>query len=98
MQMNRTLFDCGIKMSVELKEGQLYDITKTLRKSVEMSSNSLKRNICEKSFTGEQYLYIHVRLKHEIQYAAAAGNTHRSLRQGASGVLQTDSLENLDNR
>jgi hypothetical protein len=95
MQMNRTLFDCGIKMSVELKEGRLYDITKTLRKSVELRSNSLKRDICEKSFTGEQYLYIHVRNE---KYAAAAGNTHRSLSQGPSGVLQTDSLENLDNR
>ena len=96
--MNRTLFDCGIKKSVELKDGRLYDITETLGKSVELSSKSLKCNICEKSFTGEQYLNIHVRLKHEIQSAAAAGNTHRSLSQGPSGVLQTDSLENLDNR
>ena len=91
--MNRTLFDCGIKKSVELKDGRLYDITETLGKSVELSSKSLKCNICEKSFTGEQYLNIHVRLKHEIQSAAAAGNTHRSLSQGPSGVLQTEIRE-----
>ena len=98
MQMNHTLFDCGIKKSVELKDGRLYDITETFGKSVELNSKSLKCNICKKSFTGEQYLKIHMRLKHEIQSAAAAGKTHSSLNQGPSEVLQTDLSENLDNR
>ena len=34
--MNRTLFSCGLRKSVELKDGRLYDITITLEKEVNL--------------------------------------------------------------
>ena len=40
--MNRTLFDCGLRKSVELKDGRLYDVTSTLEKTVKLSSATVK--------------------------------------------------------
>lgn len=59
--MNRTLFACGLRKSVELKDGKLYDITETLEKTVELNSATVK---CGKSFKGQQYLDSHVQIKH----------------------------------
>ena len=62
--MNCTLFDCGLTKSVELKDGTLYEITPTLKKTVEPSLHVLC-NIFRKSFTGKQYFEIHVQFKHK---------------------------------
>lgn len=46
LEMNRTLFDCGFKKNVELKNGGLYDITETLQKPVKMSTSDFKCQKC----------------------------------------------------
>jgi len=62
--VNRTLFACGFRKSIELKNGKLYDITETLEKSVELNSASINCEHCDKSFKGQQYLDIHLQFKH----------------------------------
>ena len=44
--MNRTLFDCGFKKEVELKNGKLYDATATLPKAVQKQTYDFKCGIC----------------------------------------------------
>ena len=44
--MNRTLFDCGFKKEVELKNGKLYDVTATLPKAVQKQTYDFKCGIC----------------------------------------------------
>lgn len=61
--MNRT-FDCGIKRTIEARNGELFDITATLPKTVGLPSKLVKCSHCNKSFTGLKYLDIHVRFKH----------------------------------
>ena len=60
--MNRTLFSCGLRKSVELKDGRLYDITTTLEKEVNLVGIKCKH--CDRSFKGQQYLDGHVQFKH----------------------------------
>lgn len=43
--MNRTLFDCGFKKEVELKNGKLYDVTATLPKAVQKQTYDFKCGI-----------------------------------------------------
>ena len=62
--MNRTLFDCGIKRKVEARNGELFDITATLPKTVGLSSKLVKCHHCNESFAGQKYLNSHVRFKH----------------------------------
>ena len=33
-EMNRTLFECGLRKSVELKDGRVYDITPTWKRQL----------------------------------------------------------------
>ena len=49
-EMNRTLFECGLRKSVELKDGRVYDITSTLEKTVKLSSATVKCKHCDRSF------------------------------------------------
>ena len=62
--MNRTLFDCGIQKKVELRSGDLYDVTETLPKAVKLKYDSVRCGICSQSFFGKQYLDQHMRFKH----------------------------------
>lgn len=62
--MNRTLFDCGFKKNVELKNGGLYDITETLQKPVKMSTSDFKCQKCSQSFFRKQHLEMHTKYKH----------------------------------
>ena len=41
-EMNRSLFECGLRKSVELKAGRVYDITSTLEKTVKLSCATVK--------------------------------------------------------
>lgn len=62
--MNRTLFDCGIQTKVELRSGDLYDVTETLPKAVKLKYDSVRCGICSQTFFGKQYLDQHMRFKH----------------------------------
>ena len=62
--MNRTLFDCGIQKKVELRSGDLYDVTEILPKAVKLKYDSVRCSICSQSFFGKQYLDQHMRFKH----------------------------------
>lgn len=65
--MNRTLFDCGIQKKVELRSGDLYDVTETLPKAVKLKYDSVRCGICSQSFFGKQYLDQHMRFKHPLE-------------------------------
>ena len=53
--MNRTLFDCGVRKKVELKNGCMLDITPTMEKTAEKSKSAeVKCNVCGKSLRGQQ--------------------------------------------
>ena len=62
--MNRTLFDCGFQQKVELRNGDLLDVTATLPKAVKVKYDSVRCGICSQSFFGKQYLDQHMRFKH----------------------------------
>ena len=62
--MNRTLFDCGIKKSIETRKGEKFDITSVLPKSVKLSERPVQCEICKESFSEKKYLDSHVRWKH----------------------------------
>ena len=72
-KMNRTLFDCGLRKSVELKDGRVYDIMSTLEKTVKLSSAKVTCKHCDRSFKVQQYLDSHVQFKHP---ASAAQNSN----------------------
>jgi len=82
--MNRTLFDCGLRKSVELKDGRLYDITTTLEKEVNLVDIKCKH--CDRSFKGQQYLDGHVRFKHP-NIAAQNPNSNSSESTSTSTIL-----------
>ena len=46
--MNRTLFDCGFQQKVELRNGDLLDVTATLPKAVKLKYDSVR---CGSMFT-----------------------------------------------
>ena len=64
LEMNRTLFDCGFKKNLEVKNGGLYDINETLRKHVKMPASDLQCHKCSQSFSRKQHLEIHTKYKH----------------------------------
>ena len=76
--MNRALFACGFKKEVELKGGQLYDITATLSIPVNLATKSVKCNFCQELFSGKQYLETHVRFKHATEGNLSEPSTHSS--------------------
>lgn len=84
--MNRTLFDCGLRKSVELKDGRLYDITSTLEKTVKLSSATVKCKHCDRSFKGQQYLDSHVQFKHPTS-AAQNSNSNSSASRNTSTIF-----------
>ena len=76
LEMNRTLFECGLRKSVELKDGREYDITSTLEKTVKLSSATVKCKHRDRSFKVEQYSDSHVQFKHP---ASAAQNLNSNI-------------------
>lgn len=76
-KMNGTLFACGLRKSVELKDGKLYDITETLEKTVKLNSTTVKCEHCDKSFKGQQYLDSHVQFKHPTFTKHCKQNSNR---------------------
>ena len=76
LEMNRTLFECGLRKSVELKDGRVYDITSTLEKTVKLSSATVKCKHRDRSFKVEQYSDSHVQFKHP---ASAAQNLNSNI-------------------
>ena len=75
-EMNRTLFECGLRKSVELKDGRVYDITSTLEKTVKRSSVKVKCKHCDRWFKVQQYLDSCVQFKHP---ASAAQNPNSNI-------------------
>ena len=63
-EMNRSLFECGLRKSVELKDGRVYDITSTLEKTVKLSCATVKCKHRDRSFKFHQSLDSHVQFKH----------------------------------
>ena len=84
--MNHTLFDCGLRKSVELKDGRLYDITSTLEKTVKLSSATVKCKHCDRLFKGQQYLDSHVQSKHPAS-AAQNLNSNSSASRNTSTIF-----------
>ena len=62
--MNRTLFDCEIKKSIETRKREKFDITGVLPKSVNLPKRPVECEICNESFAAKKYLDSHVRWKH----------------------------------
>ena len=62
--MNRTLFDCEIKKSVETRKGEKFDVTSVLPKSVKLPNKPMECEICKECFAAANYLDSHVRWKH----------------------------------
>ena len=82
--MNRTLFDCGLQKSVELKDGRLYDMS-ILEKTVKLSSAAVKCKHCNRSFKGQQYLDSHVQFKH-LASATQTSNSNSSASRNISTI------------
>ena len=85
-KMNHTLFACGLRKSVELKDGKLYDITETLEKTVELNSATVKCEHCDKSFKGQQYLDSHVQFKHPTFAKHCKQNSNRQSSESTNGL------------
>lgn len=80
--MNRTLFDCGVRKSVELKNGSLLDITSTMKKTAMLTkSYDVQCSCCGKAFNGQQYLDSHMKFKHPSSTAENSheGQQHRDI-------------------
>ena len=80
--MNRTLFDCGVRKSVELKNGSLLDITSTMKKTAILTkSYDVQCSCCGKAFNGQQYLDSHMKFKHPSSTAENSheGQQHRDI-------------------
>ena len=93
--MNRTLFDCGFKKEVELKNGKLYDVTATLPKAVQKQNCDFQCGICSQTFFRKQHLEMHIKFKHPVQDQAPAKadlqNGH-SVGQSGSSAASTCSI------
>ena len=82
--MNRTLFDCGFKKEVELKNGKLYDVTATLPKAVQKQTYGFKCGICSQIFFRRQHLEMHIKFKHPAK--ADLQNGHFVGQSGSSAA------------
>lgn len=82
--MNRTLFDCGFKKEVELRNGKLYDVTATLPKAVQKQTYDFKRGICSQIFFRRQHLETHIKFKHPAK--ADLQNGHSVGQSGSSAA------------
>ena len=78
-EMNRTLFECGLRKSVELKDGRLYDIRSTLEKTVKLSSAKVKCKQRDRSFKVQPYLDSHVQFKHPASAAQNLNSQYLSI-------------------
>ena len=57
--MNQTLFDCGVRKSVELNNGSLLDIKPTMEKTATLSkSYDAKCSYCCKAFKANNILTV----------------------------------------
>ena len=84
-KMYRTLFACGLRKSIEVKDGKLYDITATLEKTVELNSATVECEHCDKSFKGQQYLDSHVQFKHPTFAKHCKQNSNRLSSESTNG-------------
>ena len=84
-EMNRTLFECGLQKSVELKDGRVYDITSTLEKTVKLIGATVKCKHRDRSFKVQQYLDSHVQFKHP---ASAAQNPNSNISASIKTLTQ----------
>ena len=91
--MNRTLFDCGFKKEVELKNGKLYDVTTTLPKAVQLQTYDFKCGICSQMFFRRQHLEMHIKFKHPAK--ADLQNGH-SVGQSGSSAASTSNNSFVD--
>lgn len=91
--MNRTLFDCGFKKEVELKNGKLYDVTATLPKAVQKQTYDFKCGICSQIFFRRQHLEMHIKFKHPAK--ADLQNGH-SVGQSGSSAASTSHKSFVD--
>ena len=91
--MNRTLFDCGFKKEVELKNGTLYDVTATLPKAVQKQTYDFKCGICSQIFFRRQHLEMHIKFKHPAK--ADLQNGH-SVGQSGSSAASTSNNSFVD--
>lgn len=91
--MNRTLFDCGFKKEVELKNGKLYDVTATLPKAVQKQTYDFKCGICSQIFFHRQHLEMHIKFKHPAK--ADLQNGH-SVGQSGSSAASTSHKSFVD--
>ena len=87
--MNRTLFDCGFQQKVELRNGDLLDVTATLPKAVKLKYDSVRCGICSRSFFGKQYLDQHMRFKHPSECSGQEG-TDQSISLQSSNSPSND--------
>lgn len=91
--MNRTLFDCGFKKEVELKNGKLYDVTATLPKTVQKQTYDFKCGICSQTFFRRQHLEMQIKFKHPAK--ADLQNGH-SICQCVSSAASTSNNSSVD--
>ena len=84
--MNRTLFDCGFKKEVELKNGKLYDVTATLPEAVQKQTYDFKCGICIQIFFRRQHLEMHIKFKHPAKPDLQNGH---SVGQSGSSAAST---------
>lgn len=90
--MNRTLFDCGFQQKVELRNGDLLDVTATLPKAVKLKYDSVRCSICSQSFFGKQYLDQHMRFKHPSE-CKGQGSADQSISLQSSNSPSNDVQE-----
>ena len=90
--MNRTLFDCGFQQKVELRNGDLLDVTATLPKAVKLKYDSVRCGICSRSFFGKQYLDQHMRFKHPSE-CSGQESTDQSISLQSSNSPSNDVQE-----
>ena len=99
--MSRTLFTCGLRKSLELKDGKLYDITETLEKTVELNRTTVKCEHCSKSFKAQQYMDSYVQFKHPTFAKHCKQNSNRQSSESTNGSTivvdaNTENTEMMD--
>ena len=67
VDMNCTLFDCGIKKSIETRKGEKFDITNVFPKSVNLPKRQVECEICNESFAAKKYLDSHVQFHRDLR-------------------------------
>lgn len=102
--MNHTLFDGGIKKSIETRKGGKFDIPNVLPKSVKLLERPVECEICKDSFTAKKYLDSHVQWKHvgnlnfKSKHVSASSYTESEEISNNECTLVLDDLDVVDTR